>query len=281
MLKRIARSTVRHLRAWLAEPEEEDEHSLYPTLNALHERISAESSACSRPYFTWCLLHSAHLARMVGADRISAVEFGVAGGSGLVALEATADRVSETLGVKIEVHGFDSGKGLPPVRDPRDLPNLWHEGAYPMDEQLLRSRLRRATLHIGWLEETVPSFIDAAPAPIGFMSVDVDLYSSATQALQVLRAQADLLLPRVHCYFDDILGHTYADHNGERLAIREFNDIDPQRKLSPIFGLRHFVPRSQFWSMWPEQVFLAHILDHPQYGANDGLMGVTRLDLVE
>jgi hypothetical protein len=89
-----------------------------------------------------------------------------------------------------------------------------------------------------------------------------------------------LLLPRVHCYFDDILGLTFADHNGERLAIAEFNEGHELRKVSPIYGLRYFVPRSQRQSAWPEQVYLAHVLDHELYGAYDGLMLSNRLDLV-
>ncbi|MHC4129678.1 MAG: hypothetical protein ACYSUA_16250, partial [Planctomycetota bacterium] len=41
--------------------------------------------------------------------RISALEFGVAGGNGLLALERAAMRLAEIFGVEIDVYGFDSG----------------------------------------------------------------------------------------------------------------------------------------------------------------------------
>src|SRR5215470_500045 len=46
-----------------------------------------------RPYYGHCLLHAAILARKLGHQRISAVEFGVAGGNGLVVLERHAEAV--------------------------------------------------------------------------------------------------------------------------------------------------------------------------------------------
>jgi hypothetical protein len=36
-----------------------------------------------------------------------------------------------------------------------------------------------------------------------------------------------------------------AEFNGQRLPIREFNDANAARKISPLLGLRHYVPESQ------------------------------------
>ena len=71
------------------------------------------------------------------------------------------------------------------------------------------------------------------------------------------------------CYFDDIIGHTYSDYNGERLAIHEFNDRWPMRKLSPIYGLKYFVPSEEQNSNWPEQIYMAHFFEHPLYNEPD------------
>lgn len=70
------------------------------------------------------------------------------------------------------------------------------------------------------------------------MSIDLDLYSSTVHALRVLDADQSLLLPRIHCYLDDITGLTCGDYNGERLAVSDFNASHEMRKISPIYRLR-------------------------------------------
>ena len=59
------------------------------------------------------------MAKTLGFGSVSLVEFGVAGGNGLVALEMIADRIEHHLGVKTSVFGFDTGKGLPRPQDAR------------------------------------------------------------------------------------------------------------------------------------------------------------------
>ena len=56
----------------------------------------------------------------LGYGRISVVEFGVAGGSGIVALERAAEWATTCFGVEVDVVGFDSGQGMAPTGDPRD-----------------------------------------------------------------------------------------------------------------------------------------------------------------
>ena len=108
-----------------------------------------------RPNYTWALLHAGYLAKTLGMRRISAIEFGVAGGNGLLALENAAELVEQKIGVKVDVYGFDTGAGLPPPLDYRDLPNLYTETAYRMDVDKLKERLKRARLILGLVEETV------------------------------------------------------------------------------------------------------------------------------
>src|ERR1700730_2552995 len=98
----------------------------------------------SRPHYGYCLYHAAKLAVKLGYRKISAVEFGVAGGNGLITLEHHAEQVSEILPIEIEVYGFDTGEGLPRPIDYRDLPYHWKEGFYKMDVKALEATLKRA-----------------------------------------------------------------------------------------------------------------------------------------
>lgn len=183
-----------------------------------------------------------------------------------------AAHVERALGVEVQVYGFDNGAGLPRPEDFRDLPNIFREGEYPLDEGALRARLGRAELIVGEVGETVGPFLARDPAPIGFISFDLDLYTSTMRAFPLLEAEPERLLPRVQCPFDDILGMTYAAHNGERLAIAEFNAAHEARKISPIFGAEFFVPRRVARDNWVQKLFMAHVLDHPRYGDPDGLV---------
>jgi len=255
----------------------------YPWLNSILVKIAFEDRRLFGSPYVWGVVHGTHLAKALGIGRISVIEFGVAGGNGMVSLERVAERVEKILGVGIDVHGFDTGSGLPKPQDYRDLPNLYTENAYPMDVAALKRRLKRGQVHLGMIEKTVPEFIRSQPAPVAFVSFDVDYYSSTMHAFQLLEADQALLLPRIHCYFDDILGFTCSEFTGERLAISEFNERHQSRKISPIFGLRYFLP-SEFRNFpWSEMMYLAHIFDHNLYNTSDGLVrriagGITDLE---
>jgi hypothetical protein len=244
----------------------------YAYVNLIHERIMARGGASLRANYLYGVLLAARLANVLGIPAISTIEFGVAGGRGLLALEKASVYAEEAFGVAIDVYGFDSGHGLPKPTDFRDCPNLFLEGQFPLDEARLLPSLERAELIVGLVDRTVPEFMSRRPAPIGFVSFDLDLYSSTACALRAFEGDPELLLPRVLCYFDDITGFTYADHNGERLAISEFNDAHQRRKLSPIYAAEFYVPERESRGLWPQKLYLAHILDHPRYGDYDGLV---------
>jgi hypothetical protein len=220
-----------------------------------------------------------HLAENIGVKRVCLIEFGVAGGNGLIALDRAAQLLELQFNVRVDVYGFDSGQGLPKPADYRDLPNIFSQGGYPMDEKQLKKRLNRAELIIGPVKETVPSFIASKPAPVTFIANDLDLYSSTVESFKLLAAGTSVLMPRIHCHFDDILGFTFADHNGERLAIAEFNRSMSLRKISPIYGLRYYVPTSCMDANWVEKAYMVHVLDHPLYNKYDGLVRRERFDL--
>lgn len=248
------------------------------TVNSQLTRIHAEQPGL-RANYTWSVLHAASVASRTGRERISVFEFGVAGGNGLLALERAAIAAERELGVEISVFGFDTGEGLPPPRDARDAPFLMKDGDFPMDQDLLRSRLERAELVLGDVSETIPAFLDSGHAEIGFVSFDLDYYSSTRDALTILLGRPETLMPRVLCYFDDTHGYPWGQFNGARLAIDEYNTAHESRKLAELHGLRHLLPRSEFEQRWPEAMYVAHAFDHPAYSEPEGTELVTRLDL--
>jgi hypothetical protein len=222
-----------------------------------------------RPAYAWGVITAADQAKAIGLERISVLEFGVASGKGLRALELAATFASDIFGIGIDVVGFDSGCGLPKPKDFRDLPNLWSEGCFPMDRREVEGGLRHAKLLLGDVRDTVPEFLEAYQSPVGFISFDLDLYSSTMDAFRLFDACQNRFLPRVSCYFDDIYGWTYGDCNGELLAIAEFNKSHERVKISRVYGLRWLL---RLWSgYWPEQMFLTHFFDNEMYAKNDGL----------
>src|SRR5262245_40489126 len=90
-------------------------------------------SAINRPQYGYCVLQGAKLAHRLGHREISVIEFGVAGGNGLLNLEMHAAEISKLVGVDVRIFGFDTGGGLPPPADYRDLPYQWEQGFFAMD----------------------------------------------------------------------------------------------------------------------------------------------------
>ena len=225
-----------------------------------------KTGSLARANYAYLVYQAAQLAQRLGEPRVSVIEFGVAGGSGLVAMEQYAERVEKIFNVKIEVYGFDTTEGLPAPDDYRDLPYYFETGFFHMDLPLLRSKLKRSKLVIGDTRETVYKFIEQFdPAPIGAISFDLDFYSSMVAALKILESGDKYLLPRMFVYFDDVVGREtelYNDFTGERLAIHEFNRDHESRKLSPLYYLRAMDPIT--W--WHHHMWSFHAFDHPKYG---------------
>ena len=274
MLKRALRRSLRKLQKWVREESRRtgdpaQDEKVYPW-NAIFMKLIKEGGPGFRANYTWGVLQGVNLAKGLGYNRVSVIEFGVAGGNGLISLEMIAKRIEQLYQTRIDVYGFDTGTGLPEPRDYRDLPNIFSGGAFPMDISALQARLNGAQLILGPVEETVPEFIASRPAPVMFISFDLDFYSATMAAFQLLQATDAILLPRVHCYFDDIVGSCFGDHVGERLAIADFNASHGSRKISPIYGLKYLLPRVYAHVSWTEQFYLAHIFDHELYGRPDG-----------
>lgn len=225
-----------------------------------------EYDAVDRPYYAFCMFHAARLAWRLGHKKVSAVEFGVAGGNGLVAMEALARQIEKEVPVEFELYGFDSAAGLPAAEGYKDLPYHWQPSFFKMDRAALESRLKKARLVIGDVRDTARGFLDrAVPAPLGACFFDLDYYSSTRDALRVFEAAPERLLPRVFSYFDDIIGTADTAFNrwtGELAAIDEFNQAHEAKKLAPIHG---FPATRKLPSMWNHQIYVLHDFGHPAY----------------
>lgn len=216
-----------------------------------------------RPAYLTGLVHAAGVARHEGYSTFTAVEFGVAGGNGLLALQDEALAVERELGVQIHVVGFDSGQGLiGPTGDHRDHPDYWKEGDFPLDEPALRENLLPSTrLILGDVRDTVPEYVERLQeAPLGFVSFDLDLYSSTTHALDIFTHPRKWTLTKVPLYFDDVMeplvSHRFA---GELLAIEEFNQKDTGIKIDRWRGVKMGRPFPEH--PYLDCMYLAHDLE--------------------
>lgn len=219
-----------------------------------------------RPNYAYALLYAAKQARNLGIHEISAIEFGVASGNGLIELEKIAVEVTKITKVNIDLFGFDMGTGLPTPSDYRDLPYVFKSGFYKMDVKYLQERLKKTTrLILGDISDTISGFIKTSIAPLGFAAFDLDFYSSTIHAMKILSAGHDKLLPRVYCYFDDTIGareELYNEYTGELLAIREFNQQHEDRKITLIHGL---IDHRIIKSSWCNAMYALHVFNHPLY----------------
>lgn len=221
------------------------------------------------PYsqYAYGVHHAAVLAKRLGMTQVSVLEFGVAGGNGLVAMEAHAAEVSKRTGVEIQVYGFDTGGGMTPPRDYRDMPYRFAEGNYRMDVPKLQARLKSATLVLGDVSETARNFLDSYdPAPIGFASFDMDYYSSTMDAFAIFSASQDdrFFLPRIQCYFDNVIGSEVSSYNefvGELAAIRDFNHANDAIKVAESRVFRGYPINFN----WYHQIYVMHRFRHARY----------------
>jgi hypothetical protein len=245
-LRTLARKTIQWLR-----------------IGSYRQRL--QIGAVERPHYGYCILNAALLAKKLRYPAVSVLEFGVAGGNGLLNFEHHARQVSRLLDIHIELYGFDTGEGLPQTGDYRDLPYHWRQGFYRIDVPALERRLTTAKLVLGDVRDTARSFFrEYKPAPVGAIAYDLDYYSSTTAALQMLESDEEHYLPRVFCYFDDTIGtetELYNDFTGVRLAINEFNDAHSTIKLALPY---HLLARRTV-EQWYHQIRLCHFFKHSRY----------------
>jgi hypothetical protein len=226
------------------------------------ERTMYQLSLVERGQYAFGLLQAANDCKALGYKGFTVIEFGVAGGNGLVALEKHASKVEKFTGIEIQILGLDAGNGMPAPRDFRDVPYLWSAGFYDMDIPLLLSKLGRSKLLLGPVNERISDLVEiiSVDKPIAFIVFDLDYYSSTMEAFELLNSKKAIFVPRVWCYFDDL--QNILPFAGEHLAIQDFNSKSEDRKLGKPGMLIHSIP---FQPAWAEQMYQLHILNHQKY----------------
>ena len=232
-------------------------------------REHLEDGKLHYPYYADCIWRAANYAKYKGYERISVLEFGVAGGRGLIRAELYAIEIERLVGIKIDVYGFDSGVGLLVSNEHKDM--LWHfsPGEYEMDIEALLSRLQKAKIVIGDICDTSKTFLSVyQPAPIGAMFIDVDTYSPTLAALNMLLGDDDYFLPIIAMYFDDVS----ADYQfqGEWQAVSEFNEKSEFIKISPNDPLlNHNIKWKEGTQWWASKLKQCYRFNHNRFTRSD------------
>ncbi|MCH8539322.1 MAG: hypothetical protein LAT58_00970 [Opitutales bacterium] len=218
------------------------------------------------PQYAYSIYNSAKQAKAIGYNGITIIEFGVAAGTGLLAMERLADLIEKELDIRIDIFGFDSGEGLPNPEDYRDLPYEWKGEFFKMDTQKLKRTLKKAELILGDVKITVPNFLETSIRfPIAFVSFDLDFYSSTVSALNLF-SHKDIkkYIPRVICCFDSTSNDRryLCSYVGEPAARTKFNSINKSRKICKLEYLSY---RRKLPKLWNEKIFICHFFDHDDY----------------
>ena len=228
-----------------------------------------DNNKLERMNYAICIYEAAREAKKLGYNEISVIEFGVAEGYGLVCVERYSEAVEQIFGIKIKVYGFDNGIGLPEPIGYQDRPHSWQAGWYKMNVEELRKKLKRATLVLGDVKDTIPDFFEKYNPPrIGVMLCDMDFYSSTIEILSLLQKENKWFTPRIRMYFDDVRAEY--EWQGEGLAVKEFNMKYDEIKISP---------EGMNWSYidCPDRktlrIKMCHRFTHPDYNYNGGKEG--------
>ena len=98
-------------------------------------------------------------------------------------------------------------------------------------------------------------------APLGFIAVDVDIYSAARSALGCLLERPEVYCPAISMYFDDVSFFFANEWCGELAAIQEFNAEHELRKIDIDRSLPGQRPAT--YETWYRNIYVCHVLDHP------------------
>lgn len=222
---------------------------------AIGRDIRQGKTQIGRPHYSLSLLQTCAQAYHCGYETVVSIELGVAGGAGLLDMCTAAAHLGPIFGLDIKVVGFDNATGLPAPKGYRDHPEMWQQTMFKMpDSAELKAKLPAfAQLIVGDVADTIPDYLASKPVAhkLGFVSVDVDYYSSTLSAFPLFEMPPEHYLPAMPLYFDDM--NTCIVYNarcGEALAISEFNARSHMRLIEekPSWKIRNF--------------HALHVLDH-------------------
>jgi hypothetical protein len=233
-------------------------------LTFLKSSLQVELNISNRPNYAYCLFHAAKLAKKLNYKAFSVIEFGVAGGNGLYFIENFANKISKELDINIEVYGFTLENGLSTPDGYKDLPYWFAQGYFSTDKEKLFNKVKKSKIIFGDVKETTKDFFKKYnPAPLGVVFNDLDYFSSTLNSFNIFNSETKNYLPRIFCYFDDIIGsenEMYGEFTGELAAINEFNKINGNKK---IFLNQNLVCQSN--EVWRYQIYYYHNFIHEKY----------------
>lgn len=215
-----------------------------------------------REAYAYGILAAADYATQNNIKKITIIEFGVAAGNGLLNMCYIANKVNKLTGVEFQILGFDSGVGMPEPIDYRDHPEKYFTGDFPLVDrnELIKNMPSNCKLVLGKISDSLVDIEKLCTSPIGFVSVDVDYYSSTIDCLKIFNLSSNNYLPYVFTYFDDIYDIDDNEYCGELLAINEFNVLNEKRKIvkATLLNQKRIFRRSP----WTHQLYLTHIFNH-------------------
>ncbi|MBB4611577.1 hypothetical protein [Sphingomonas yabuuchiae] len=203
----------------------------------------------------------------LGIKRLVFIEFGVASGAGLMNLCRVGAALGRHHDMPFRCIGFDAGSGMPAPVDYRDHPEKYLDGDFePHDQAALdRALPSNASVLYGPITERLSDLRDILEPGdfIGFVSIDVDYWSSTTDALRLFDADDFPFLPRLPVYLDDVNNIDHHQFAGELLAVDEFNRDRLHRKVVKMNGLRNW--RLFKNALWLDQMYWMLDLQHPYF----------------
>jgi predicted O-methyltransferase YrrM len=162
--------------------------------------LNTQMAGCARYETDAALLAAAMAARTIRDGLV--LEFGVFSGRTINHLAALEPG---------RVVGFDSFEGLP--EDWRaDVPKSSFKRAGPPEVKA------NVELVVGRFEATLPAFVTANPAPVAFLHIDCDLYSSTKTVFRIL---SERIGPGAAIVFDEYFNYV-GWRNHEYKAFAEF-----------------------------------------------------------
>ena len=230
-----------------------------------------------RPHYETILLESVIEAKKIGYKSVSILELGVAGGNGIIALEKYRENIQKLTNVEINIYGFDTGEGLPEIKNKFDSPFLWKKGDFKIIDRDNLNKKIKSRIFYGEIKNTIDKFLESNPENIIAIFFDFDLYSSTSDFLNQIDKLKKFICPRVYCYFDDVFNpnHLIDEHSGELLAIKEFNNKNTDIKIGKSLSNSNDFK----FPLGKDNLFMLHNFTHEMYDYYIGKENDTSLNI--
>lgn len=219
------------------------------------------------PHLAYCMLNAAIQAKGLGIMKISAIEFGVFCGDSLNLIEKYAKEIEKLTGVSFNTYGFDIISGLPAASNYKDQIYFWPKGDFETDMDRLKKNIKTSKLILGDIKKTLPNFIEKYnPPPIGFISFDLDYYTSTMSAFEIFNFPYSNFLPRVECYMDDISSLNQLSACKATGVLKAIQDFNEKKDVSKKICKKELVSQfRRYYSPWNEKIYVYHDFDHELY----------------